>query len=1371
MIEHLLRALADSGADAGSEELAEILWLAARIDDSGNRPAVVDDGPPVAATEQVPAPGTGPSRPAGTHAGEPEELYHATAPGPSEPDDGPARRGEAVLVRRARALDDPLGVMRALRPLGRRSAQGGRTELDEELSVRSSIEQRMVVPVLKPLRGRWLDLALVVDTHHSMLLWHDLVTELCRAVTQTGIFRDVRVWLLSGTEAGGTPTVSRSADGAPRRPQEISDPSGRRLVIVLTDTVADGWGGTGVAAMLRQWSAHGPTAVLNVLPRRLWNRGAAQSSGLLVRAARPAAPNATWRLARTKHRGRRKLTDTLALPVLEASPAAFSALASLVAGGGRWQRMSCLLIDRTEQELPPRPATTPTPDLRESTPDRAVRRFQASASPTAQELAGYLSAVPLTLPVMTLVRRAMLPRSEHGHLAEVALGGLFKPWQDGLGDFDADRFTFDFLPGVRTALLGSQLRRDITTVQELVRRQVAAYVDRQSGPSGDFPATRVGADVPQDRTVEPSAIPFARRTTPGADTGIGVPLDEVTDPLAFGVHPALPDETPGLPVLPTYVEREHDRALGALLARAAAGESLIVALVGHSCAGKSRAAWEAVRRLPPGWRLWSPRDAAETRDGLRRVGPRTVVSLEPRDSYEGWADDFAAVVRDPARSPVVFLVSQWPEQYHRHPSGHALHVPDVFREDEQEALRTAALSDPRIATALQQAPDGAITRFLSGAAEVATLRPDTSPAAGAVVRIHNGAHTGTGVLTGDGHVLTTARPICEASVDEGAEITVSFPSTDRRCTAHVVWSDHSRDLALLGVLDAPEPAMSNAQAPVFADRPPEPGAEIEVLGFPPASGQTDVLRVAGPFSGMTSRYRFPLMKNMMRQSGPPIPSPSSGSPVLDSSGRIIALVSWATKRPRPMATPVIGFDPSRPDGERRRSSAGTVYEMVRRRVRHHLPPHVYEGRIRAENERLILAFVRFLAARIPAPAWTAAGRPHYLRSDAPDTYEALERELATDLRTFLEADGLSLKASQVDRGPDFYCGSAPGWSGAPLEVAVNRGGPRPTHAMWPRQAGMLQHDTKPQSRALSPVSFLLELDLTEDQFTLPPLSRCVSVAGTDRPGPNAAESCVVVLRLPARQTDSGPVEPAIAPEALFPEGWSLPDEPEEYEPEAYVPDDEPEAYVRPGGNPSSELDRNAFGELDHYPFDDPDRHPFDDPDHHPFDGPDDNPFDDQDYELPVSLDMAVRDAVVSACENLVGQEVVGPLDDYERQTRGLGLSGIGVPTDVETMTVQDVTPDLASLHWNAHEAYEHGTTVGDLTVDVQITIEGFMQKADFYITAEELLLLDDDWNEHTVWISLVRDAVLTFHVQIETATSEVDLEFTGTNPEGGTHHA
>ncbi|MFE9933778.1 SAV_2336 N-terminal domain-related protein [Streptomyces sp. NPDC005533] len=555
MIEGLLAAFAEGAVDGaprtgvGVEEIADILWLAARVDPAGTRPpgAPADDptagqppapepAPPEAGADTLP-----PSEPDRPDGGTPAvQLFPAAPPGPAgKPADTAAgRRGSPVRLPRAASLDDPLALMRSLRPVGRRSIGGPGEELDEQLTVERSIERMMPTPVLRPAESRWLDLALVVDTHHSMLLWSDLVDELRSVLTRSGVFRDVRTWQLTGTGPGATPMLTRGRGGPPRNPLELADPAGRRLILVLSDTVAGGWRGAAVQGVLRHWCAHNAVAVLNVLPERLWTRGAVRPVPFAVRADRPAAATRSWQQVPTTRRsgaGRRRAAAAAAaaavVPVVGIAPGSLARLVRVVSGDGRWRRLACLRLDAE-------PGATGTPEdpapAGARSPLEVVERFRASASPTAQQLAAHLAAVPLTLPVMTLVRRSLLRDSEHGHLAEVALGGLFAPWGAEQATEDAE---FDFLPGVREALLGSQLRGDVAAVRELVRRRVWEFVSRNRRPAPDFTAVRVTPGGTGRRTVADEALPFAAGPPhePGLrDRVVRVRYDAMPEPQEVG---------------------------------------------------------------------------------------------------------------------------------------------------------------------------------------------------------------------------------------------------------------------------------------------------------------------------------------------------------------------------------------------------------------------------------------------------------------------------------------------------------------------------------------------------------------------------------------------------------------------------------------------------------------------------------------------------------------------------------------------------------------------------------------------------------------------------------------------------------------------
>ncbi|MEO3861422.1 helix-turn-helix transcriptional regulator [Acrocarpospora sp. B8E8] len=238
-----------------------------------------------------------------------------------------------------------------------------------------------------------------------------------------------------------------------------------------------------------------------------------------------------------------------------------------------------------------------------------------------------------------------------------------------------------------------------------------------------------------------------RPALPELDNRPGRPMELVCDPFDLEVHRAIASASSGLPVLPVYVEREHDRLLGEVVADAAAGASRIAVLVGGSSTGKTRACWEALNPLrlvgdqpqERSWRLWHPigptRADAALAD-LANIGPYTVVWLNEAQFYladialgERVAAGLRELLRDPHRAPVLVLATLWPERWttlttrtdpdlHAQArellDGHDIRVPDAFTGADLDALAGHASADPRLGEAAEHAADGQIAQYLAG---------------------------------------------------------------------------------------------------------------------------------------------------------------------------------------------------------------------------------------------------------------------------------------------------------------------------------------------------------------------------------------------------------------------------------------------------------------------------------------------------------------------------------------------------------------------------------------------------------------------------------------------------------------------------------
>ncbi|GIH02859.1 hypothetical protein Rhe02_09260 [Rhizocola hellebori] len=229
----------------------------------------------------------------------------------------------------------------------------------------------------------------------------------------------------------------------------------------------------------------------------------------------------------------------------------------------------------------------------------------------------------------------------------------------------------------------------------------------------------------------------------GGDTELGWLLSELAESFAFslGIHPAI--EVPGMPdtsPLPAYVRRPHDDELDDAV-RCASEQNVLRVLVGESTSGKTRAGWEALDKLPAGWRLWhpiSPTPIEAFDAGLGSLCPKTVIWLDEIYEYvssERVAAQLFDLLRNPTYVPLLILgtarIAPWESLVSEppngaldpHPRARALvrgteiTVPGAFLPDDLAALRRASTADGRLRLVLDQ-DTSEVTQFLAGTPEL-----------------------------------------------------------------------------------------------------------------------------------------------------------------------------------------------------------------------------------------------------------------------------------------------------------------------------------------------------------------------------------------------------------------------------------------------------------------------------------------------------------------------------------------------------------------------------------------------------------------------------------------------------------------------------
>ncbi|MFE2723091.1 SAV_2336 N-terminal domain-related protein [Kitasatospora sp. NPDC059327] len=556
-----LRAAVDQAAREQEENEA--------ADPAGRAPGPGRTARPPAGPGPNPPAAPGPPGPPGV-----VPLHLPPVPDTARPGDRPAA---AVRSPARPALGGALALSRALRPLRRTVRSVHDRVLDEPATVTVSGRAGLVLPVWQGAPERWLDVDLVVDCGPTMAVWSSLADELAALLLRHGAFRRVRAWSLR--DRSGAPVLTprhhrvpgAATRSAARRPAGpglglTADPRGRRIVLLLTDGVGPLWHGTALPAAMRDWSRTAPVTVLQVLPRRHWHRTALHPVPARARVRPGERPTVVFAAedpwadqgepagpGDRSHPGRpcRNPTGpgTAWAAVLELRADWLVPWSRMISGRAPgWTPVMAVPLDgRPTGPDGLRPfGPPPAPVHRrpgDESPAESLARFRREASPTAYELAGFLAAAPLSLPVMRHVQQAMLADSSAAHLAELYLSGLLERRSPQQAGEDPESVLYDFRPGVRGRLLSTLTRGESAEVLRVLAG-VSHSVASTFGTL-DFRALAALADTaPTGAPVLPThSIPFAEvavevlRGLGGADGALAERL-AVTLPSGTRVGPA-----------------------------------------------------------------------------------------------------------------------------------------------------------------------------------------------------------------------------------------------------------------------------------------------------------------------------------------------------------------------------------------------------------------------------------------------------------------------------------------------------------------------------------------------------------------------------------------------------------------------------------------------------------------------------------------------------------------------------------------------------------------------------------------------------------------------------------------------------------------
>ena len=436
------------------------------------------------------------------------------------------------------ALSKTLLLSRSLRPLMRKVKSSRRSMLDEEATIVQIVDQDIWSPVMQPMTERWLDVAIVVEETNLLEVWEETIAEFQTLMERHGAFRDVRSWqVVTANSLKLYRRNGRRKMAAVHGVGELRDAVGQRLIVFVSDCTSVGWATGRVPGLLQDWARHCPVTVLQLLPERFWERSAlGNGEWVWLGSQLPGVRNDRLTVESDELRKPEVKRDRLTLPVVTLDEGSLGQWAKLVAGNEDCV-MAGVVIDvvgAPEREWEQEKGLTA---------EQLVRRWRRSATPVARKLAQMMAAVPVSLAVIRLIQRSLLPEATTVQVAEVFLSGLLvdparnDPPKNDLPKSPLIRGTMTsavtsemiienpvlplsweargdrFFPGVREILLSSVFVSDTEDVMEVVADDVLAQLPQDV-------RDRITADIEQRlgrsmRSFEAFLLPDLLEGVPG----------------------------------------------------------------------------------------------------------------------------------------------------------------------------------------------------------------------------------------------------------------------------------------------------------------------------------------------------------------------------------------------------------------------------------------------------------------------------------------------------------------------------------------------------------------------------------------------------------------------------------------------------------------------------------------------------------------------------------------------------------------------------------------------------------------------------------------------------------------------------------------
>ncbi|MFB0620335.1 SAV_2336 N-terminal domain-related protein [Streptomyces sp. AGS-58] len=466
--------------------------------------------------------------------------------------------GSSVSIGRAPALPNALDIGRALRPLRRFRPSRVHQRLDLDATVEHYTRTGVLVPQLAPAPEPWLEAVLVVDRGTSMAVWNETSLALTQMLRTLSAFRSIRVWHLEHPPQAEP--VLHDHNGQPL-PMDPSDPRhsqpAHRLLLVISDCAAPAWRQNNLWKTLHTWGRTAPVALINPLPKRLWQRSGLDLPRTTATASVPASPGRllAYRRPRLFRDDAPGTQPWQALPVLQMDAQHILAWTRTVM---RTDLSGCeAVLVPASGRMPPRhrsrrqSAAEPDAPATDAHVTAAAQAFTDSLHSPAVRLAIAASSLDVfTLPVLDVLRERLIPDAALADTAEFLTAGLLTATRHENADI-----VYRFHPAAAEHLRGLLSRDQAWDAHFALTDHLKAHPQAPHGivaalhsptsqemlPTGLRPVAQAAAATARLLGVEPTE-PYSG---PDAPAGLTARFgDDEKDEAQQTPAPAVPDDPP-----------------------------------------------------------------------------------------------------------------------------------------------------------------------------------------------------------------------------------------------------------------------------------------------------------------------------------------------------------------------------------------------------------------------------------------------------------------------------------------------------------------------------------------------------------------------------------------------------------------------------------------------------------------------------------------------------------------------------------------------------------------------------------------------------------------------------------------------------------